>query len=202
MALLSVLYPLVRMFVSNAPDPAMDDAIRVAARDFCRESKFLRRTLVLSTLANELLYVLASDIAQTEVFEVKAVQLGVDPLKPTGFEDVPQQAGSSLLYIFEPPADLWLTPTQEIAQDSGLAVRVVLQTTMDCTLIPDYLLNKFEHGIAEGAIARLKAMKDRSWADPAGVGYHQDRYRREIATASADASRTHRARNFRVRSWA
>ncbi len=200
MAVLSALYPLVRRYVRNCLEPAMDDAIRYAQRQFCSDSKFLRETIVLSIEANARFYNLVPLTPDTEVIEVKAIQLGeFDTLAGESFEDVRQSYGPAENWIFEPPSNLWFVPTPTEDALDEIAARSVLTTIELAATIPDPLMRKFDHTIADGAIAHLKAMSGASWFDPKMVDWHQQRFLNGISLASADAGRTHRSRNFRVR---
>lgn len=201
MALISTLYPKLRLHVSNCPEPVLLAAVVHAAREFCRDSRVLRESLVLDVIENEQVYTLAPATEDTEVCAVIAAQVGEYPIEPAQFEEVPQSSGKVVAYTYEPPDELWLHNIPSSCLLEGLGVRVVLQPTTDATALPEALIRRYSDPIVYGAIAWLKSQKDRSWADLGSVGYWEGRFKKELHHAKADADFGFRTRRLRTRTY-
>ena len=85
----------------------------------------------------------------------------------------------------------------------GLYVEVVLKPSRTSTECPQFLLENWAEAIAHGALARLKAMVGRPWADGQMVSYHRNEFRAGISRARSSAqksnqtlSRTMKAKSF------
>lgn len=181
------------------PEPTFTWAILQAARMFCVESKVLRETAVYNVVANQRYYILEPVAADTEIFAVKAVQLGEFPLDPTAFEEIPQSSGDALAWIFEPPEDVWLTPTPTSDVTDGLAVRQILQPVEGATTLPDALLRKYRDKITDGALSWIYNQDGMSWYNPNRAAAVMNTFEREIIKARHDADRTFRPRGFRTK---
>ena len=93
------------------------------------------------------------------------------------------------------------TPTEDI--DDGLYVEVALKPSRTSTQCPDFILENWAEAIAHGALARLKAMVGRVWADSNLVAFHRSEFRAGVSRAKSAAqksrqvvSSTMRAQNF------
>ena len=87
--------------------------------------------------------------------------------------------------------------------EDGLYVEVALKPSRTSTQCPDFLLENWAEAISHGALAKLKAMVGRVWADGAMVAYHRGEYRAGVSRAKnavqksrQATSRTMRAQNF------
>ena len=93
------------------------------------------------------------------------------------------------------------TPTQDI--EDGLYVEVALKPSRSSTQCPDFILENWAEAISHGALARLKAMVGRVWADANLVPYHRAEFRAGVSRAKSAVqksrqivSSTMRAQNF------
>lgn len=80
------------------------------------------------------------------------------------------------------------TPTEDI--DDGLYVEVALKPSRASVECPDFLLENWAEWIAHGALARLKAMVGRVWADPNIVSFHRSEFRSGISRAKSAAQKS------------
>jgi hypothetical protein len=80
------------------------------------------------------------------------------------------------------------TPTKDI--DDGLYVEVALKPSRTSTECPSFLLENWAEEIAHGALARLKAMVGRVWADGNLVAYHRSEFRAGVSRAKTAAQKS------------
>lgn len=73
------------------------------------------------------------------------------------------------------------TPTESI--ENGLYLEVSLKPSRTSTTCPEFILENWAETIAHGALARLKAMVGRTWADGSMVSYHRNEFRSGLSRA-------------------
>lgn len=92
-------------------------------------------------------------------------------------------------------------PTED--KEDALYLEVVLKPSRNSTECPQFIFEDWATYISHGALAILKAMAGRVWADPNLVSYHRNEFRAGISRAKSAAqksyqvlSRSMRAQNF------
>jgi len=80
------------------------------------------------------------------------------------------------------------TPTEDI--EDGLYVEVALKPKRTSTQCPEFLLENWVEAIAHGALARLKAMVGRVWADAQLVSFHRSEFRSGVSRAKSAAQKS------------
>lgn len=169
MATFSSLYRQIRLYCRSVPETTMDHAIRLAAREFCRKSWYVRETIIVTELAGTAYYDIESSTpTETEILGIVAVQRDERPLAPpTTQQDVQQKEGQPKTWIFLPPSTLELAPYPAATETNLLDVyvRVALTPKADCTVLPDDLFVQYEQHLAYGAIAYLAEMPGEEWSN-------------------------------------
>lgn len=77
------------------------------------------------------------------------------------------------------------TPTESIP--SGLVIYASLCPTRDATCVPDFLYEDWGPTIAHGALYRLHAMSNKTWANAGISGWHERKYRNGLSRARTQA---------------
>lgn len=195
----------------DCPEPTLQWAALRAARQFCQESRALRRTLVLDIKSGLRIYRLEpnwlaltdaalADRDAVEVIGVKAVEVGGVPYDPAGPEQFREDGGGGLVVIYEPNVvEIFPSPPADVP--SGLKVSAVLRPKREATLLPERLTTMYCEQIARGAIAVLKGMYNESWSDSKGAADKQSEFVDDIGIARARADIQGRPRGFHVKCY-
>lgn len=196
----SVFYDMIRPWAKKAPLPAVDNAIRDIARDFCVMSKYRRESLdPIDVWANQRDYPLVPDNTDEEVFVIEAAQYtdanGFSyPLSPSQPE---QDGGVSAVDNGNTPQAFWLNldnpntislwplPQQSVA--NALLVRGCLQPTKTATTIDSTIIQQHDTTIAWGALWRLLCRQDEPWTNLNLAVKFQKDYREGVNKALTDA---------------
>lgn len=207
MAALSLLYPIVRLHAKNAPEITMDLAIRHAAREFCRKTWWLRRTIAVQVVAGQAYYVLSPAEASEDILGVVAVEYGEDygPLQPDQREWHRYRAGCVSHYAFEPPSRLQLMPYPADTETylPEMLVRTANCPTIDADTIADEVVNEMDHAIAHGALSYLLSMPDEAWSNPRLSQDMRKMFEMDMLSAKSDSifGHVHRGQSIKLRSF-
>ncbi len=203
MADLSALFPQIRPFVPNCPEPAIEDAARHAMRQFCAESWWLRRNATFTTVADQQQYEIANT-ADLQLVALVAAQIAqnansIAPLRPVSLGSMypMPQAGLPTMYQYLPYNTIALFTTPNAAYE--VTATVVVQPTDSTQTIPDELLTKWDHGLAAGALAWLQLIPGQAWSNAALAAQNAAEFRSTISNAKADVQRSYLAGAGRAR---
>lgn len=201
MASLESLLPLVRRHAAGCPDFVILDALRYAAREFCRDSWFVKRTLEVPLYAGQAFYDLEPESADEEIIGVDAVQYLGLPLEPADPKAVFQRSGSPRVFLWLPPATLEIAPYP--SADAGslvdpMFVSVVVQPKETAATYPDDIQREFDHCIADGAVARVCGVEGAAWSSPRLALKHGQIFYTSKMNAKGKALRAHMPRGLRV----
>lgn len=200
MATLDDVAQLVKSFAYDAPDDLIKWHVVQAAREFCAKTRWLRESIIVPVITDQTRYALSpTDGSTVEIIEVKAVEWYGEPLEPKLQEEVADDVFG--FYYVEPPATLVLSwiPDEDVADQ--LEVRVVLQTLLAITAIPDEIARRWDRALSYGALERLLMMKDASWFWPEGSANFAARWMAELGRAQVEADREMTRQGFRVVSY-
>ena len=196
----SVLYSKIQPWAKKAPIPAVDNAIRDMAREFCLLSKYRRESLdPIDVWANQRDYPLVPDNTDEEVFVIEAAQYtdanGFSyPLSPSQPE---QDGGVSATDNGNTPQAFWLNlddpntislwplPQQSVA--NALLVRACLQPKETATTLDSTIIQQHARTIAWGALARLLCRQDEPWSNPPLGASFQKKFDMGVNKALTDA---------------
>lgn len=201
MASLESLLPLVRRHAAGCPDFVIIDALRYAAREFCRDSWFVKRTISVELAAGQAFYDLAPESADEEIIGIDAAEYQGRPLDPADPKAIPQKTGKPCAFLWLPPATLELAPypaADATGLDDPVSVSVVVQPTATALTYPDAVQREFDHAIADGAVARVCDVEGAAWSSQALVMKHGQKFYISKMNAKGKALRAHLPRGLRV----
>ena len=191
------LYSIIAPYAKRCPQPAMDTAIREAAREFCYRTKFRRISDVQDVNALQRNYSPTNLSADEEALEIQAAQYSNGngytwPLSPCQ----PEQLPNPLPYpsCNTQPQGFWLDIPSQIAiwplpQSSvalGLAVRWILQPTETASTLDVSLYQFANRAIAWGALSRLLTRDDEPWTNVNLANECEAKFQRGINKALTD----------------
>lgn len=170
---LDEFYPWVLPFAKGCPDPVADQKIVQAAREFCERTRlwreqfsFAARTTATSVLAAE---------EYAVVMEIDQVWFNGSQLTPEQYTSRdPALAPEDLVVSQIGPNELRLKSQQE----GTFTILLFLKPKPDADTLPDFLFSNFAETIANGALAHIFAMHDRTWANGALAQFHREEYRK------------------------
>ncbi len=196
MATVESLVPLVRHHVMNCVDYTMEFWLLQAAREFCRETRYLRQTIFINVVQGSSYYPLSIN-SDEEVIGVKAAEWveSETPLEPSAPEEIPQQAGRPTHCWFLPSKEIALSPTPNASLVRAVSVSVIKQPVQGAATISSELVLKHDLTLSYGAMARLFAMPKQDWTDAGLASYYADLWTTGKVKAQAEADLQHRARN-------
>lgn len=200
MAEIVTLLQRVAQQVRRCPEPTLIQAYRDAARQFCLESRWLRRTLdPISTDANVDRYDLVPGTADPmlEVISVRTiVATGGDPLSswrlgpsdPTAWNPS-VQAGAPQTYAYVPESQIDVFPVPDGSYT--LTATVCCQPLFDAVELPDDLLRKWDRQLAAGALAYLYEIPGQAWSNPQMGRVNRITFQAAINNAKGDEQRAY-----------
>lgn len=160
---------LVLPWVGAVPEEFLNQALRLAAREFCKKTEIWVEDLeVIASVESQEDYMLESAYDATIQ---RVLRCQVDEI------DWPCAVSEDGTLTLDP------APSQA---DLDIEVKVALLPGRDCSSFHAWFIDRWGDAVAAGAILRLKLMKDRSWTDYDGVGYWKDRYDEAAALARSE----------------
>lgn len=203
MGAISDITPLVRMFVPQCPEPAIEDAIRRAARIFCNETWYVRRNVEFDTVDGVGEYTI-NDATDLEVIAIKAAQLtqsndSIIPLQPVplGFAYPAYPTNQPYWYQFVPYNTMVVYPSANAAYT--IRVTLIAQPTATADTLPDEIINKWDNGVAAGALAWLQNIPGQAWTNPGMAAQNERVFRSAISNAKAEVQRSYLPGAMRAR---
>lgn len=167
---LSQFYDEVRMYVSSAPAPVMDVAIRNAIIEMMKETLQMQRDLYIDVQDCVRDYeVCVPDMTLHAVREVHLYRRNLLPVTSPTPCLYPGQ------FYFEPERGLMIGDQPGCDEEGALYVRAVVVPSRSACEIDTWVYERHAESVALGAATRLFGMKDMSWYDrrEAGVTMRQ-----------------------------
>jgi hypothetical protein len=166
----AMLDPLVIPFVP-APLPMAHVQELNTFVEFCGATEVWEHTYETVTVADQAPYPLVLP-ANTTLWQAKDVLVN-GTYRPV-LEDVePGDESITLKYPYS-------------ASGETLKIKVVVFPKPGCTMAPQWLMDRFGPGIADGVIGALKAMAQKPWTDMDGAAQHLAGYASAIASARVE----------------
>lgn len=192
----------VQQVVRRCPQPTLVQAYIRAARQFCTQTRWLRREALFETVADEKLEPLLLDTgdASLEIIGVRRIvmstletgslnQWDILPSASTSWR-LQDRPGRPMTYDYVPEGVVALHPTP----DGAYGAVVVAQCTPIRTAVslPDDLLTKWEYALADGATEYLLNIPGQPWSNPAlAKAKYGTEFRAAINNAKADEQRSY-----------
>lgn len=184
-------YPHVLPYVSGAPSLMVDQALRDAAREFCRESRAWveqaaavtgdgttrQRSFVFAS-GSELVEVRRATVAGEDMTILSSRQMPAD-----WQEDTPDAAAlHDTLVVLNSQAAYVLYPIP--ADGAEIIIYQALMPTMTATGVGDVIFTEYGEQMAKGAIARLCSMPKKPWSDVDAAALAAAAFERGIHSAA------------------
>jgi len=179
MATLIDFRSLIIPHVPGCPDFLIEDAVRKAARAYCKDTWVWQdgpdenEPLAADPLEAQTVYQLTNE-DDASIIAISNVIKNETPMKP-GIEYAKAVKDSKI--IFSGP----LNATDVVE------VKRVHRPSATATALPDFLLEDHAEGIANKAIAELLKMAGKPWTDAAKAMYHEGLYLAAVQDANAAA---------------
>lgn len=184
--LLANFQPYVATEVIGCPDPTLNQAIVMAAIEFCRESQSWTETLDPVTLVNGTRDYELDVPMNAYLYTVRDVWVGSRRLSPALQSDVSRDETGSEPSTYNMAADrtmLSVYPVPAAVMGASLVVRATFTPTASATTLPDYLGHRYMDAVTSGAKARLMAMPGVPWSNPQLAVYYKSVLDAAVITA-------------------
>lgn len=193
------LLPPVRQVCRGCPTSTLINAYVRGARRLCGESRWLRSTLLGSTVApvsgvGTAVYNLGSD-TYNDVKGIDAIAIvgHSNPLTPKASNEWNDHDSFDKpeFYEFMPGQQIGLHPTPD--QVYQLTITLVLQPKRGSNAIDETLLVSWEEALIDGALSTLHAIKGTPWYDEAKAAQKMLMFNSAIARARSDVGANYNA---------
>lgn len=193
------IVPDVAQVCRKAPNATVIRALNRAAREFCKQTRWMRFQLSGETVADTAQFSMGSD-PDLEIIGIKAASAARQsgntqpwPLHVSAATTWPagQRTAAPRRYAYVPEALVALNPTPDAAYD--LVLTIVVQPTLAATSIPSQLLVRWDRAIKAGALAYLLELPDQEWTDKAMAQIKLREFQSSVNNARADEQREYQA---------
>lgn len=204
------LLPDIAQIVRKAPNATLIRALNRSAREFCKQTRWMRETLQGETVAGTQLYSMGAD-QDLEIIGLKAVSSAARTgnTRPRALQVsvatgwVPGQPNAApMRYAYVPEGQVALNPTPDAVYD--LLLTIIVQPTQGSNSLPGQLLVRWDRVIKAGALAYLFDIPGQAWTqDRAEAQLKRAEFAAEfrsgITAARADEQRDYQAGTFIAR---
>jgi len=194
-------YPLVLGHVPGCPDPVLDQALRLAAQEFCRRTRcWLVWLDPVTTLETNVEYDLDLPTNST-VVRVERATLAGAPIEIRSFralEANPDTATDGDGGLISADRATFRLGTL-VSAGQALAVQVALMPSDRATGTEDGIFRQYAEQISFGAKARLMEIPGQTWSNAALSGFNAAKFDEAIGSVAVDAWRGHTANTPRPR---
>lgn len=205
----------IAQIARKCPTQTLKRAFLRSMRDLCNESRWLRKTLTMSTSDTQsgiestyLIPLVEDEDAQyVEVIGIRDHIVGIDTSDNPNREfkimpGDPQRWDLTVLprqpreYAYKPEGmfDIW--PTPDIPFNMRLTVQ--LQNQDDAAKVPRDILKKWSTEIEAGALSYLLDIPGQPWSNPSRALMYAKQFQAGINNAKADAQRSYNTGSQRV----
>lgn len=197
-ALIDII-PDIAQVCRKAPNPTLIRALNRSAREFCKQTRWMRMSLQGQTVVGDTLYSMGSD-QDLEIIGIKAMtaarQTGNTQPWPLHVSDptawVPgQQTSAPTRYAYVPEGQFSLNPAPDQVYD--LVITIVVQPTLAANSVPGQLLVRWDRVIKAGALAYLYDLPGEPWTDHTQAQLKQREFQSGVNNARADEQRNFQA---------
>lgn len=183
-------YPYILVDVIGCPNPVVDNALRIAAREFCQTTKAIREWSdpVIAAGGETLLYFDLPN-GQELVKVIKAnVNDDIDGYEVISYKDLPndwqaatpESIGNKVAQLDQETYRVFPTP---VAGDV-ITLQIATKPTATATTVHDDLVDRFADAIAAGTKARLMTSAGMAWSNPALAGVFRNQFDAAMRSAA------------------
>lgn len=170
-------FPRILRYAPGAAEPAMEDALREAATEFCQRTRCWREVQTFDTIGDEAEIVcVPPDAAIFEIDEAwfndkRLARLAFDAINPQDWPEyrpgvIPPDGIMPVAVSQVTPASVTVVPGAR----GKLRLSLFLKPSPRAMLLPEVLFEQFYTPIADGAAARLLTIPDQPFTDTQRAG--------------------------------
>jgi hypothetical protein len=200
------LYRLVLPFAKGASDPAMDNALRNAAIEFCQRTRVWQAMATpVSAVAEQSTY----DIPAPEnAAVVKVLSMSHDkcPVEPKSADELDMLnadwnalTGKPAYFTQMTPGEVILVPMPDTTGVNNVQMRVAYKPTIDAADLPDVLGEHYARDIAHGALAQLLLEPGERYLNPTMAAAYASMFENRIIEVNIQVSKAFSRAPVRVR---
>lgn len=184
---LDVFLPKIMPRAQGAPRPAVYDAIRVAAQEFCMRTRLWRETDTLQTSQNDIDIIAVPHGAV--LFEIESARFDGYPLDPVSISWLDQEVARWREMTAERPK--WITQTEPdtvrlVPMGTGTVdLSLYLKPADDAEFLPDWMGNHYKQVIADGALAEVLTLPGQPFTNPDLAMFYSARFDKRVSSLSA-----------------
>lgn len=206
----SDLVPRVKPSVRGAPEAVIEDALRMAAIDFCRRTEVLKKYFEIDVQKGVSDYYLELESCATPI-RIFSVNLDNRYGHSPAPGDTWNWCGCCGGYEFssESPTHVRVSPITGDDRQRALAVTLVVAPAQDSCTLDDFLFQQWAEAITFGARARLHGMlgssvRPNAWYSPQEEAKFRKAFDVEMARAKLEVGRGYHSGPVRARArrWA
>lgn len=188
---LSVFYPWVQLDCPGAPTPLLDDAIRRAAREFCKATHAISESVTIPTVATTSDYTPTLSTGSELLVILSLKRSATEFLTPQALVDIEAMAVKSATpmdyaVVETDPMTVRLYPTPIAVEN--LTASVVILPTRSATVVDGRLASWYLEGVTSYAKYWLQKQPNQPWSNDAAAA---DSYRHfDVMVADAKVRRS------------
>lgn len=205
MVAITLFVPEVAPYLVGCPDVMAITHIRHAAIEFCEKSRYWRENLTpINAVANAATYTLAPP-TDALIWDVVSVRHNGKELSSVIEDDITgndwrsQTATDARSWFAGERDNIRLVPTPAASGTANIDARVVVKPSRTTNNLPKQLYDNYLEHIAAGAKARLMAMVNVEWSNPAMVDYHENIFMSGVTKATIEAAKGYNRAPLRTR---
>jgi len=201
MKLWADFHPLVLPSAPECPIPVADNALRLAARDFCVRTRAWRETEDLEAQGDTNLFDI--DIPTgTELVRFTSADVGGKDFSVFGLGLLPKDWAErdprpGLYHVADAAYRVFPMPIAGAA----MVIEAAVMPGMTGTGVSDEVFRLYAENIASGALCRLMKLPRQPWTDLAMASYHEAAYERAIHSAANRGFMQTSPGQHRVQKW-
>ena len=200
----SDLVPRVKPSVRGAPEAIIEDALRLAAIDFCRRTEVLKKYFEVDLQKGVSDYYLELEACSTPIRIYSARVADRFGIVPRAGDQWNVCGCGGYGFSSESPTHLRINPYSGNDQERGLLVTLVVAPSQAGCELDDFLHDQWAEAICMGARARLHGMlgssvKPNSWYSPQEERKFQRSFDVEMARAKLEVGRGYHSGPVRAR---
>lgn len=187
------LIPEVRIDATAAPDPLIEQKLRDAAIEMCRDTWVWQHTLpARSVVAGRAEHTVSPPDSGSRIVSVLWMRHNGELVTPASAAELnrvslkwhEQKGKQATRFVPSSPTTFRLAPIPTESAARGLTdIRVALMPVHDATELPDILVDEFREAVVSGALYRLLRMPGRDWTQGDLAAVHLETFNEGMSRA-------------------
>jgi hypothetical protein len=192
----TTLIPDASVEAADAPEPLIEQKLRDAAIEFCRESFFWQETIrSRPAVAARIDYTLEAPVEGAQIISILAMRHNGELLvaKAPGELDrhwpdwSVMRGPQARVFVPRAPNRFTLVPQPTVSDGRGLTdIRIALAPTYTAAELPEVLVDGHREAIVSGALYRLLRMPGRAWTNGDLAAVHLQAFDEAVGLAKAE----------------